>query len=146
MVLVWRIMDDSPNSPNFPAIQYLVFSDLNQCTQYMGTYNIRTYKMCLLLAAVLANNSPRTYISLSITFIFQLEYYTCLLTIFTYSCTWIHFNVWHNDVVAWTSKRSKKNESTPYSIMDKPLSEHHIGNGVWFPACWQKKLGLSSQH
>jgi len=23
MVLVWKIMDDSPNSPNFPAIQYV---------------------------------------------------------------------------------------------------------------------------
>ena len=22
MVLLWRIADDSPNSPNFPAIQY----------------------------------------------------------------------------------------------------------------------------
>ena len=24
MFLIWRIMDDSPNSPNFPAIQYVI--------------------------------------------------------------------------------------------------------------------------
>ena len=33
-----------------------------------------------------------------------------------------------NDVAAWTSKRSKKDERIPCSTMDKSLSEHHISN------------------
>ena len=34
----------------------------------------------------------------------------------------------YSNDVAWTSKRSKKDERIPCSTVDKSLSEHHIGN------------------
>jgi len=34
MVLVWQITDDSPNSPNFPTIWYIVTA-LNQLQTYL---------------------------------------------------------------------------------------------------------------
>jgi len=42
MVLVWQIKDDSPNSPNFPAIWYSMHSSLPYVTEFAKTLHIHT--------------------------------------------------------------------------------------------------------